>query len=222
MARQIDKNTLKTPKTGRFFQLGTVQNMTKSVWFCLHGYGQSAEYFAKHFADMGSKEHVVVVPEGLSRFYIDGISGRVGASWMTKIDREDEIEDQQNYLNLVAENVAVSLKDSAHKIVLLGFSQGTATTVRWMVNSGIKVHALVLWAGSFPHDVEIADAIPLIGEGGFHCVYGTEDEYLKNLDMTERLTPLAEAGLKPKIWTFDGTHTMHKPTLQKILDSTCQ
>ena len=88
-----------------------------------------------------------------------------------------------------------------------------------MVNAGIRVHALILWAGSFPHDVEIKNAIPLIGDGGFHYVYGTEDEYLKDLDMTERLAPLSEAGLTPRIWTFDGPHSMHKPTLQKILES---
>lgn len=219
MTRPIQKKTLKVPKTGRFFQLGMVQEMTKTVWFCLHGYGQSAEYFSKHFAELGSDENVVIVPEGLSRFYIDGLSGRVGASWMTKVDREDEIKDQQNYLSRVAENAGVDLMDPHVRVVLLGFSQGTATTVRWMVNAGIKVHALILWAGSFPHDVAVADAAQFVGAGGFHYVYGTEDEYLKDLDMNERLAPLSEAGLTPRIWTFDGPHTMHKSTLQKILEA---
>ena len=36
-----------------------------------------------------------MAPEGLSRFYLEGFSGKVGATWMT---REDRLNDIDNYL----------------------------------------------------------------------------------------------------------------------------
>lgn len=219
MTQQTQKHTLIVPKTTRYYTLGSVQNLTKTVWFVLHGYGQAAEYFIKHFSDLGLEQNVVIAPEGLSRFYVHGLTGRVGSSWMTKEDREDEINDQCEYLNAVAKDAGVNLQNPTQKIVLLGFSQGTATTVRWLVNSGFKADALVLWAGSFPHDVEPEKVTGHVADGGFHYAYGTQDEFLKDINMEEKLAPLAENGLDPTIWTFDGPHAMDKDTLEQISDA---
>ena len=136
MTGLISKNTLLVPKTARYYTLGAAPYITKTVWFVLHGYGQAAEYFIRHFSDLDLGMNVVIAPEGLSRFYVNGLTGRVGASWMTKEDREDEIKDQCEYLNAVAMDAGIDLQNPKQKIVLLGFSQGTATTVRWLLNSG--------------------------------------------------------------------------------------
>lgn len=219
MAQQTLKHSLKVLKTTRYYTLGSVQKLTKTVWFVLHGYGQASEYFINHFSALDPEQNVVIAPEGLSRFYVNGLTGRVGASWMTKEDREDEINDQCAYLDAVAKDAGVDLQNPRQKIVLLGFSQGTATTVRWLLNSGFKADALVLWAGSFPHDVAPANVANQVTYGGFHYAYGSEDEYLKDIDMEEKLAPLSEHGLNPTIWTFNGPHTMDKETLQKISDA---
>jgi predicted esterase len=216
MTGLIRKNTLLVPKTARYYTLGVAPYNKKTVWIVLHGYGQAAEYFIRHFSNLDLGKNVVIAPEGLSRFYINGLTGRVGASWMTKEDREHEIKDQCEYLNAVAADADINLQNPKQKIVLLGFSQGTATTVRWLLNSGFKANAVVLWAGSFPNDVHPAKVFNHLAEDGFHYVYGRKDEYLKDLDMNEKLAPLAEENLKPRIWTFDGAHTMDKDTLQKI------
>jgi hypothetical protein len=42
---------------------------------------------------------IIIAPEGLSRFYRKGFSGDVVASWMTKDDRLDDMEDYVRYLN---------------------------------------------------------------------------------------------------------------------------
>ena len=219
MTQQIQKKSLVVPKTTRYYTLGSIQHLTKTVWFVLHGYGQAAEYFIKHFSVLDSEQNVVIAPEGLSRFYVNGLTGRVGASWMTKEDREDEIKDQCEYLNAVAKDAGVDLQNPQQKIVLLGFSQGTATTVRWLLNSGFNADALILWAGSFPHDVEPKKVTEHAAEGGFHYAYGVQDEFLKDINMEEKLAPLSEQGLKPTVWAFNGPHSMDKETLQKISDA---
>ena len=135
---------------------------------------------------------------------------------MTKEDREDEIADQHNYLDAVAMDAGVNLSNPYQRIVLFGFSQGTATAVRWLLNSRFNVDALVLWAGSFPPDVLPSKIVPQVKEKGFHYVYGTQDDFLKDLNMKERLAPLTEQGLTPTVWTFDGPHTMNADTLSKL------
>ncbi len=216
MGQPTKKHTLSVLKTTRYFTLGTVHHLTKTVWFVLHGYGQAAEYFIQHFSNLDLEHNVVIAPEGLSRFYVEGMSGRVGASWMTKEDREDEINDQCKYLNAVAEDAGIDIRSPKQKIVVLGFSQGTATAVRWIVNAGFKANALILWAGSFPHDVQPQQVASKVSEKGFHYVYGTEDEFLKELIVEEKLEPLAKNGLEPTIWKFDGPHTLDRITLEKI------
>ena len=76
----------------------------KKLLIALHGYGQLAQYFAKKF-DQLPEDYALLVPEGMHRFYLQGSSGRVGASWMTKDGREFDIEDNLNYLNQLLSHV---------------------------------------------------------------------------------------------------------------------
>lgn len=91
-----------------------------NVWFCLHGYGQLSEYFIKGFENLDPNEHYVIAPEGLHRFYLRGTSGRVGASWMTKEERLDDINDYVKYLDQVYDEVIDS--NLNQKIIVLGLS----------------------------------------------------------------------------------------------------
>ena len=101
------EHQLTVSRTARYHQLGELSAMTRRVWFVAHGYGQLAAYFIRHFAPLTAADpHLVVVaPEGLSRFYLNGTGGRVGATWMTKEDRLAEIEDYVAYLNQLAATI---------------------------------------------------------------------------------------------------------------------
>ena len=92
---------LTVSRTASYQQLGTLSARTRRVWFVCHGYGQLAAYFVRHFAFLAEADPttVVIAPEGLSRFYLTGNGGRVGASWMTRDDRLHEIADHINFLN---------------------------------------------------------------------------------------------------------------------------
>lgn len=216
---QPSKSTVKYPRTGRFFTLNSVSQKTKNVWIVFHGYGQLAEYFIKHFEELDASENFIVAPEGLSRFYIDGLSGRVGASWMTKEDRDDEIEDQSNYLNLVLQQCGIDPHSTSHRMIVLGFSQGTATAIRWLAINSIRPTELILWAGNFPHDVDADKNPQTFGGLSVQYVHGNEDPFLKEANMNEKLVELEAMGLKLRSWTFDGKHVMDRPTLAKIVGS---
>ena len=47
------------------------------------------------------ESRVLVAPEGLSRFYVNATHGLVGASWMTREDRQHEIDDYVGYLDAI-------------------------------------------------------------------------------------------------------------------------
>ncbi len=80
------------------YHLSENYSSKRKLLIALHGYGQLAQYFAKKF-DQLPKEYALLVPEGMHRFYLDGNSGRVGASWMTKEGREMDIDDNLHNLN---------------------------------------------------------------------------------------------------------------------------
>lgn len=89
---------IRTEKTGHYFTHGTMTEKTRYVWVCLHGYGQLGKFFIQRFEFLDPALHFVVVPEGLNRFYFEGVNEKPVASWMTKEDRLDEIADYVLYL----------------------------------------------------------------------------------------------------------------------------
>ena len=216
---QATKSFIEVPRTGRYFRLNEVTEKTKNIWIVFHGYGQLAEYFIKHFEELDENENAIIAVEGLSRFYVDGLSGRVGASWMTKDDRDMEIVDQSNYINAVLKDCNIDPKNEYLNLIVLGFSQGTATAIRWMVNNAIRPKQLVMWAGSFPHDVNAEKHPDIFSELSMHYAFGNEDQFLKNVDMDEKLEEMKKTGMSIRTWMFEGKHVMDKPTLAKIVNS---
>ena len=87
----MEKKKVSISKTARYYQSGLISNKTKNLWFVFHGYGMLAEFFIKKFQYLVDKETVVIAPEATSRFYLDRNYERVGSSWITKVEKEDDI-----------------------------------------------------------------------------------------------------------------------------------
>src|SRR5688572_22997918 len=96
-----------TKKTARYFTLGSLDENTKDIWLVLHGYGQLAEYFIRNFKPIQHPTNFFIAPEALSRFYVNETTGRIGATWMTKEDREHEIADYLMYLDTIINKLMV-------------------------------------------------------------------------------------------------------------------
>ncbi|HBP44750.1 MAG TPA: hypothetical protein DD635_02535, partial [Flavobacteriales bacterium] len=107
-------------KTARYFTIGPAFADSKGILIVLHGYGQLPGFFIKRFQPIADDGWAIVAPEGLHRFYLEGTQGRVGASWMTKEARQDDILDNVHYLD----SLATELQLNRQRPVLLGFSQG--------------------------------------------------------------------------------------------------
>ena len=124
------------------------QPSTRKILIAPHGYGQHPAYMMESLKPLlDSIENLcIVAPEGLSRFYIKGTDGRVGASWMTRDDRVQDIKDNIYYLNSWWDSIEVK---SETEIILLGFSQGVATAGRWLAD-GFGSDKVIFHSGSIP------------------------------------------------------------------------
>lgn len=208
---------LAVTRTARYQQLGDLSANTRRVWFVCHGYGQLAAYFSRHFAFLPATDPatVVIAPEGLSRFYLRGNGGRVGASWMTSDDRLAEIEDHIGFLNLLADKVLAECPADV-KVTVLGFSQGTATVGRWLAQARFRPAHLILWAGSFPPDMDSVAAQRLLHYLPITLVIGTEDEYISTDRAAEQQQVLQQHGANVDLLTFPGKHELNRAVLEQL------
>jgi dienelactone hydrolase len=149
---EIQSHSLKVERTARYFKIGSAGKEKTTVWFVLHGYGQLASFFLRNFEPLAGEGSLVVAPEGLSRYYLDPQYGRVGASWMTKEDRQSEIDDYVAYLDKLHDLILAPLQGQQVSVNLLGFSQGVPTAWRWAKHGNIHADELVFWAGMAPEE----------------------------------------------------------------------
>jgi predicted esterase len=209
----VQQHKVKTQLQARYFTLGTLNPGTPAVWLVCHGYGQLASYFIRHFQPLADAGHYVVAPEGLSRFYLEGFSGRVGASWMTKEDRQNDIDNYVQYISDVYE--AATKEYPGRPLKLLGFSQGVATISRWAMLSGTPFKQLVLWAGVFPPDLPVDLSAAAMSGRKVSVVYGTSDPFIKQSGIDGQIVALKKSDIIPEVISFEGKHEISAAVLQQ-------
>lgn len=199
----------------RYETLGEISDSVEHLWFICHGHGHLAKYFIKKFECLNDGKHLIVAPEGLSRYYLDGFFGRVGATWMTKEDRLNDIDNYLVYLEAVYREVREQLNPNV-KVTLLGFSQGGATISRFATQTNVEFHRLVLWAGIFPPDLPPIQSQERLKGIPCYVVYGLNDEFLTEDRIKEQDAIAEQLEVKPEVLTFDGKHELNDELLQLI------
>ena len=186
----------------------------QAIWIVLHGYGQLARYFLNKFEGI-APDVAFVAPEGLSRFYLDEGHQRVGATWMTREDREMEITDQREYLDSLVEELRKT--NPTVPVKVLGFSQGVATACRWSLGGRTRVSRLVLWAGSIPPEPSATE----LGKGWadirVDVVLGTSDPYQGDKELQAMTARLDMAGVQHEVHRFTGGHTLEPVLLARLV-----
>jgi len=209
---------IKTEKTAKIAVKGNLDSDNiKSVIIALHGYGQLAEYFIRNFNFLDENNFIVIVPEALNRFYLNGFSGNVGASWMTKLEREDEIENQTTYLNNIVQLYKNENWFGAAQKFVLGFSQGSAAAIRWLINTNFSPNKIILWGGAIPKDADFDKVKALSEKSDINICIGTKDEFISEENVNEIKTLLSERKIKYNLIVYEGEHKIYKNVLEQIL-----
>ncbi len=215
MAHSPTVHTLRVPRTARVATLGT-PSAAPTWWVVLHGYGQLAADFVQAFEPVVTPDRCVVAPEGLSRFYVDGMDEheQVGASWMTREAREAEIEDYVRALDATVQNLSGGEPPSP--LCVLGFSQGAATASRWALLGDTAVDRLVLWGGGPAHDLDLARHADHLRALNLTLVAGTDDPYVSPARRQAAEERIRQYDIPVTVRTFDGGHRIDEALLQSL------
>jgi predicted esterase len=197
-----ETRTLSTATLGRYLVEPAPQapGTGAPLLVSFHGYGQNAEHLLQELHRIpGAAGWTLVAVQALHRFYSAKTREVVG-SWMTSLDREQAIKDNQAYVARVVAELRAERGNG--KLVFAGFSQGAAMAWRAAVHCG-PCEGLIVLGGDLPRDVAEAPALhlppTLIGRGERDSLY-TAPQLAKDLAVLE------VRGIKAEVVSFDGGH----------------
>lgn len=213
MPAPIEIHGLRVERSARYFTQGD-PSTARIAWFVLHGYGQSAERFLGEFEELAAPDRLFVAPEGLSRFYLRGASGRIGASWMTKEDRAAEVRDYVAYLDALRRTLELAPEV---EVGMLGFSQGAATATRWAVLGETPPAHLMLCSGGLAPDLEPERMATALSETEVTLVIGDADPQVDPEVVAREAARLEAIGIRPHTHVFEGAHRLNTTQLAALL-----
>jgi len=213
VVREPEHHKIRISRTAHLYTLGSLTPKTRFVWLVCHGYGQLAERFVKKFTVLDLDRHFIIAPEGLSRFYWGGVSGEVVASWMTRKDPLEEIEDHTHFLDDVYCQYDNLASDDV-RWVMFGFSQGNATIIRYLERYRPAFDSLLIWAGRLPRESGNVDFVNYLNQRSLHYFYGDRDIYVTEARLLEEREFFDGINLDIQVHPFHGEHRVDKNTLE--------
>lgn len=213
--RMHSNHTITVPRTAHYSTIGEAGPHTRYFWIACHGYGQLAQNFIRPFHSIAADDTFILAPEGLSRFYWGGFTGEPAASWMTREGRLHEIADYTNYLTTLYDLFLAQMPADV-RIILLGFSQGCATQMRWAMRAFPAFHHLVFWAGSIPEDLDYSPRLEYFSDKELHFVYGLADQFITPERVGQQRELIQSNGLQVREHTFEGRHVVDEEALKLL------
>jgi predicted esterase len=212
----MQTHSLRVTRTARFHTLGQAAR-AREIWFLLHGYGQLASAMIDACSVLAAPDRLLVAPEALSRFYMRGGNGPVGATWMTREDRDNEIADYVAYLDLVAQRMDELGAHAASRRNVLGFSQGAMTACRWACNGATRLGSIVLWGGGVPPELSSETLQQRLSRARIVLVRGDGDAVHDEAAGERDFERLRAAGATVLRENFSGGHAIDAPALARIV-----
>jgi predicted esterase len=216
----VNEHHLSVSRSARYYTLGQTGPSLREAWFLCHGYSELARPFLRRFESLDDGTRLLVAPEALSRFYLDTKTGqyprRIGASWMTREDRQREIADYLGYLDALYDQCREAWGDRSVTIRVLGFSQGAATAARWAVHGRVVPAELVIYGGVLPPDILPHELRSLRPALRILLVGGDRDELLDHTELAKQAAALEAAGVDSRLIRFEGGHRIEPAVLQQL------
>ncbi len=223
--KAIRFESIAVSRTARVAMLGPENfSSARELWYVLHGYGQLAAPFLDDFRAIDDGTRLIVAPEALSRFYEGDVQARlhkeanVGASWMTREDRDAEIADYVAYLDTLHDSISARLGEGGANIpvTVIGFSQGGATATRWVASGRVHAARLVVWGSQVPPEIDLTDPNAKLRRAETMLVIGSTDVFATPKIVERERARLDAAGFPYRFVSFTGGHRIDDGTLHGL------
>ena len=214
MAERTKSVTYESANT--YETLNELNANTKNVWIVFHGIGYLSRYFLKYFDELPKEENYIIAPQAPSKYYLKNEYKYVGASWLTKENTGQEIDNVISYLDKVLQAEQIPEKKN---IIVFGFSQGVSVATRWLKRKKLNCSKLVLYAGGIPEELTSSDFKFLIeNESEVHIIVGNTDEYLTPKRMENEAKKIEKLfhGKAHQI-VFEGGHEIKKEIINALV-----
>ena len=210
----MKKHLIEIQKKARYYTAGANAANCSRVLLAAHGYGMSAERFAQKLETVLDGKTCLIVPEGLYRYYIDNAHKKVGAHWMTKEERLDDIADNVRYLERVLADCGIGKQTP---VTALGFSQGTHTLLRFSVRTEHNIRHFISWGSHIPADVLEEEFLPFFQRARLTLAWGNEDEFISPDKMQMHAEELNDKGVPFELVKYNGRHKIETDVLRDLL-----
>ncbi|WP_047245703.1 alpha/beta hydrolase [Maribacter thermophilus] len=203
--------------TNSYETLNEIGTKTKNVWLAFHGIGFLSKFFLRYFDELKPDENYIIAPQAPSKYYLNNKYRHVGASWLTKVDTQQETANVMAYINAVLEKENIPTDCN---LIVLGFSQGVSIATRFIAKYRKPCKKLILYAGAIPNELTKEDFQHLItGNTEVTTIVGTEDEYINSERLaTEALKIDTLFQGNAKQITFEGGHEIKKEIINSFAD----
>lgn len=225
---------IRVARTARYYTLGSADSHPREIWLVCHGYQQLARRFLLRFSDLDDGTRLIAAPEALSRFYLhDPATGHskdvpVGATWMTREDRENEIMDYVSFLDGVLDELLDEVLDFVPdevyeesvevnvRLTVFGFSQGAHTVCRWVAAGEATVQRVILWGAYLPDDFDLERGPERLRSAELILVRGLQDHFVPEEAHALQEKKLEELAIPFRTITHPGGHEIDPALLRQI------
>ena len=212
----FNKHNISFEFSSSYITYNKLTDKTENIWIVFHGYGQLSKYFIRRFDVLDGDKNYIIAPQGLSKFYVDEDFKNVGASWLTKEDKESDLLNQQKYLIKLMDELKSKIDFSKIKINLFGFSQGVSAFTRLLINYNMKIDNIIIWAGWVPDEFFNINK-NVLKDTNLFFVVGNKDKYYNNPIMKGYIEKFKKTLNKEIDYcVFDGGHIVDRKVLKKI------
>ncbi|MEM7379904.1 MAG: esterase [Bacteroidota bacterium] len=196
--------------------LNSLTTETRNIWMVFHGIGYLSRYFLRHFEGLDPQSNYFIAPQAPSKYYLGNAYKHVGASWLTRENTSEEIENVMNYLDEVYQ--AEELPQDGERL-LFGYSQGVSIAMRWLALRKPKCDRLILYAGGIPKELN-EQHFRFLENSDIRVtvIAGKADEFITPKRFEEELSRLQKFfPNKVEAITFEGGHEMQKSIIQQLI-----
>lgn len=210
--KQVSYQHLNTYET-----LNELGPKTKNVWLTFHGIGFLSKYFLRYFEDLDKAQNYIIAPQAPSKYYLNGKYRHVGASWLTKIDTEQEISNVLSYIYQVLESENIPKHCN---LFIFGFSQGVSIATRLIARTNLECQKLILYAGAIPNELTAGNFNELVESNcQIITILGSDDQFINSERLEKEYSKIEMLFQgKAKRITFDGGHEVKKDIINSLAE----